>query len=480
MSRAALTRVAPTLGPLAVILLVSASPATAAPGEMTGRTLTRLLRSGPVDLANARIHGDVRLNRASLRNELICHRCVFDGAFLARGATFDSIVDLRDARFEGPVDMSQVRFKAPLLMGASFEQGADFSLATFGSLATFEGAVFSGPADFTLTTFAGDAVFAHGKAFVATCSRRSCPGRATFARATFNGSADFSYFVFQDEATFNGAKFKGSADFSSAKFGGTTSFNRARFEEGVTFLGAFFLRGEFGDSFLGAESGGDINFAFTEFDRPTDFENVSAKDTISFSSATLAVPGGLHFSQVTAGSFEMSVDSAMSAVQHGSGTDDRPAVLGMIESSAKAGGDLGVANDAHYAKQVLKSHGYGFPLNVLDFVFYRTFAGYFVRPLNPVFVLLVLAAVMTLVRGGLGAVGSAGGSVGRRAARGLSGFPRRYLQTLSLIGPARGVASEERQSRRPEAFAYRLLFACALIGFANSNPTLRQMLDAIH
>jgi hypothetical protein len=33
---------------------------------------------------------------------------------------------------------------------------------------------------------------------------------------------------------------------------------------------------------------------------------------------------------------------------------------------------------------------------------------------------------------------------------------------------------------RSEVLFYRILFACALVGFANSNPTLRQMIDAIH
>ncbi len=50
--------------------------------------------------------------------------------------------------------------------------------------------------------------------------------------------------------------------------------------------------------------------------------------------------------------------------------------------------------------------------------------------------------------------------------------------TLALIPPGGGRAAE-RQSRQVEVWVYRILFACALIGFANSNPTLRQMLDAV-
>ena len=56
---------------------------------------------------------------------------------------------------------------------------------------------------------------------------------------------------------------------------------------------------------------------------------------------------------------------------------------------------------------------------------------------------------------------------------------------LSLQPPYRAEATRQAEgvwavaARRIEVFAYRLLFVCALIGLANSNPTLRQMFDAI-
>ena len=51
--------------------------------------------------------------------------------------------------------------------------------------------------------------------------------------------------------------------------------------------------------------------------------------------------------------------------------------------------------------------------------------------------------------------------------------------TLALIGPARNESQDVRQGREIEIWIYRLLFVCTLIGFANSNPTLREMFDAI-
>jgi hypothetical protein len=51
-----------------------------------------------------------------------------------------------------------------------------------------------------------------------------------------------------------------------------------------------------------------------------------------------------------------------------------------------------------------------------------------------------------------------------------------YLDTLALVGRSK-TASE---GWRLEVLAYRILLVCALVGLANSNPTLRQMIDALH
>ena len=59
---------------------------------------------------------------------------------------------------------------------------------------------------------------------------------------------------------------------------------------------------------------------------------------------------------------------------------------------------------------------------------------------------------------------------------GLKEFGHELLDTLKLIWPGSAATAT---GRRFEAFGYRVLFVCMLIGFANSNPTLRQMLDAL-
>jgi hypothetical protein len=164
-------------------------------------------------------------------------------------------------------------------------------------------------------------------------------------------------------------------------------------------------------------------------------------------------------------------------------------VLGLIESSAKARGDLGVANDAHYERKVLESQQDNWLEHGLDFVFFRTIAGYLVRPLQPLAALLILAAITTGIHvGRRGWPHPAPTRAGarhrirqqiRRARRILSPLGDAYFQTLILVVPGRSSSADERPARWIEALMYRLLFVCVLLGFANSNPTLRQMLDAI-
>jgi len=59
-----------------------------------------------------------------------------------------------------------------------------------------------------------------------------------------------------------------------------------------------------------------------------------------------------------------------------------------------------------------------------------------------------------------------------------AGLLANVLNTFALLGPRRG-EREPALSVRLEAFAYRLLAVCALLGLANSNPTLRQMVDTL-
>jgi hypothetical protein len=157
----------------------------------------------------------------------------------------------------------------------------------------------------------------------------------------------------------------------------------------------------------------------------------------------------------------------------------------MVEASANVRNDLSVANDAHYDLASLRSDGYWWPWRMLDRAFYGGIAGYFVRPFRPMVVLLLLAAILAVVRTVRAGSVSAQPRRSRRwqpsiarAGAWLHRFTTELLDGLARIG--RGATADPPSlGRRLETFTYRVLIVCALLGFANSNPTLRQMLDAL-
>jgi hypothetical protein len=470
-----------------VMLLATAtfvSPARATAGNtISGAEFAQQALSRGLALNGTTVTSDVNLSGTTITHPLSCQSCVFIGKLIANGTTFNQIVDLRGSTLQGAAFFSDSTFNGPALFGSpsatapvtTFFGPADFSLATFAEVATFEGTTLK-QADFTLARFDSGVSFADGIS----------NGADEFTRTVFQDAVDFSDHNFSGTVDFGGAAFAAPVDFSNATFNGSASFQRARFTKGALFLVATFpkTKGAY-DSFNEVQSAGDLNFSYAEFDREADFDDVTASGTISFHGAKLAAPKNMHFTDVTAAAFDMSVGPATRAVD----PEDLPTVLGLIESGAKTRGDLGVANDAHYEHQVLGSRKDSWPVHVLDYVFYRTFAGYLVRPLNPLFTLLALAALVTafqVVRPAWKQRAPVEGRL-RRRVRLWSGRTRRivprlggaYLQTLTLVGPGRASAADERAARRIEIFLYRLLFVCALIGFANSNPTLRQMFDAI-
>jgi hypothetical protein len=172
---------------------------------------------------------------------------------------------------------------------------------------------------------------------------------------------------------------------------------------------------------------------------------------------------------------------------------DQEAVLGSIESSAKARNDLREANTAHYELETLRSDGYGMFLHSLDYVFYRGIAGYFVRPGRPLLALVSLIALVAWIRlfsRRRAEKSKENGSknqeeirvrIWRRAGRGCGDLLTCFFDTFSLVAPRWRSNGDTKLPvvQRVEVFVYRLLLVCVLLGLANSNPTLRQMVDTL-
>ena len=442
-----------------------------------------------------RLQGDLVLQQLDVAGPFRCRRCILEGRLLAADATFHRTVDLSGSQLRATANFEGATFFGPAVFGrgpgpgdfATFSDEANFAYATFDELATFQSVRFEHGAEFSLARFQGDAAFSEARFF----------GQDVFFYSTqFSGEARFDQAAFEPKASFRRAAFGGPADFSQARFGQTAGFSESHFAQGGTFLGAEFrsacpVRAVSFEHVLATKA---LDFTAARFAGPAVFTSVSAEglnfaDTQFSGGRTqtkmchpargVALRGG------TVGDLVMAVDSATANV-----TDVPRTALERIEASAKARGDLRVANDAHYRLRVLKSSDYWWPWHVLDVVFYRSIAGYLVRPLRPLLTLLSLAFAVFLLRSARRAlskskrysVAKSELAVRRPVFDTVARGSNELLDTFTAIWPRKPdpqASDWTRLGRRLESLAYRLLIVCVLLGVANSNPTLRQMLDAI-
>ena len=507
--------------------------------EPAQRVVARLRRGKPVVLSCVRIRERLDLTPlATIVQPFKCRDCLLEHGVAASDVVFARTVDLSGSRIAGLVDLEGATFEGPVLFASAptpvgFLGSVDASLAVFGDLASFEQASFESRADFGLTRFRGEASFA-GAQFKATSGQAASFRGAAFDapavldHAIFLGAADFTRSSFDSagfravqfrlpasRAVFSQAVFRGDGDFSQDVFVGGASFDGAQFLQHAAFVGTQFFAGpgHTAVSFDNVGAAGDVDFSFANFipfglsdtTRPGErapliasFFRLVVAGTLSFSNAEFPPGFGLGMNFLSAKNFVFDVDETALVDDDPGSSTNRQHVLDLIESSSKNRDDLVTANDADYQLHVLRSRAYSWPLRVLDLVFYRWIAGYFVRPLRPLLALLALAillsAVRIVVRRPLAATDDAAatrkpnpGSAPRRRGRwrrlggGLVSHVNDFLDTLTLVGPQRWSAAGggQRLELRLESVVYRVLLACALIGLANSNPTLRQLVDAL-
>jgi hypothetical protein len=190
---------------------------------------------------------------------------------------------------------------------------------------------------------------------------------------------------------------------------------------------------------------------------------------------------------------------------------DERAILHTAEETAKSSGKLGLANDIHYRIQEIARGDDVWPRLIADHMFYRGMAGYFVRPFRPLYWLLGLvlfAASLRALRAyrgrdkaapdskdlspGASEQGAASpDAAGQKAAKpvvsgeraspgGVRGAWLVFVHALEYTLTRRGeVPAEPRPLRRLELIVYAVLLTCFLLALANTNSTLRDMVDAI-
>jgi uncharacterized protein YjbI with pentapeptide repeats len=485
-----------------LLVLVASAPADASPQRVvSGAAIVRELRAGrAVVREGVRVKGPVDLSAAdSIHAVFRCRECTFDSAVRAPDASFERVVDFSGSSFTRSVNFRGATFNGPTLFrkafdggriadrGTSFAERADFSLATFSDFASFSGATFTGPADFRDARFV-DASFAS----------TYFEGLAAFDRATFSGAALFDQAEFEKVARFEDAEFRKRANFSQVFFDGGELFSRAQFGDNASFLNASLATpSSVSAQFSDVVAARDLDFTFAEFttagdlqknaDPLANFEYLVCGGSLVFRDAEFEAGRRIVVQRMRARDLVLDV-SLVSRIKR---EQDQQAVLEMIEESGKARGDLATANDAHYALRAERSKDYSPVGRALDYVFYRGVAGYFVRPMRPLLILVGLVAALSLAtvvrarrRRQPDAPPSVALSRGTRmwvAATGrCSDFLTCFLDKLGLVRPQRSeTGGSAPVGRRLESFTYRVLVVCAILGLANSNPTLRQMVETL-
>jgi len=418
--------------------------------------------------------GDLDLAGARVKGLFECRGCTLSGRLLAAEAVFESTVDLSGTRVAELIDMQGARFERPAVFDAgpdnspaTFEGRVDFSLATFQELAAFSRAVFERSATFDFARFGGDAVF-----------DLASFANASFSSAHFDGRASFAGLgtELRGKTTFASAAFARDAVFTQTEFDDHTAFDGATFANNGIFIGADFTSVSFDDvraaGSLDLTGVSAVSASFTD----TVADSVSLRDATFSRSGIVLYRVGIR-----------DIDLAVDDVAYVKG--EPSATLKLIEQSAKNRGDLAVANDAYFEERVLASDRHGPLVHGLDAFFYRWAAGYLVRPWNPLLALLtvalVVAAIRMVWRGLRRATPNAAGakpSWTQRAGQHMVLGGHAMLDTAGTVLPGRADVADSDSLRllhRVERFAYRALIVCALIALANSNPSLRQVLDSM-
>lgn len=447
-----------------------------------------------IDLEGAIVEGDVDLRAAgTITGPVRCQSCRFTGSLNGTDVIFDRVVDLRDSTIEGALE----------LRGTVFRDHAGFGGVRVDGRASVANARFLRDGSFRRAHFSDEAIFdqmeVEGRGFF---QRVTFAEDASFRSATFDAGANFSQCRFLGGANFDGAVFEEAANFFLVEFDDSVSFQDVEFDAGGSFRLVRFRRGAMFDR---VNSGGSLDFDAAVLQGDVSFTNLTSSGSLSLVGILLQ-QSQLFMEQLSVENFAMDV-SAISAVR-----GPREEVLELIENSAKARGDLALANDARYELLSLQGEKKSPVARVLDTLLYRAVAGYLVRPSHPLVTFLMLLLASALVRAapslrdlasahlsGLRRPNRSGGTgVVDRSRRDLLDVQKGVVAVLGGLAAGLAVAVHRKPGieiaeadrdrvrayfgaalRSLEFVAYKVLIVLFLLALGNSSATIREIIDTV-
>lgn len=413
-------------------------------------------------------------------------------------------------------DMGEI---GPLfLIESVLEQGLVAPFVRFGGPVHFDGTCFRGDVNIEGAVFEDEVNWAR-----ASFACGGSPAKVFATASRFRGAADLRAAVYSD-IDFADASFAARTLLQGVEFRGETTFRGALIEDQISFRGAVFSRFA---NFENVTAVADVEFSSAEFHDDALFRRFSSPAKLSLRDAkfsrdltldrasvsnidlTRADFGStLHMADLSAGSLQMT-PSLVGRIEH---PPTRTEVLRLIERSAKAQDNAGLANSALFQRQSLETRDKSQPRRAL-WLGIELVTGYLVRPLRPLVAIGVVAfagLAMHLAIDGRVLLGRLRRMTGARAERNsrspLVESPdpdprnRSSWHIVALIAAPAGRAVSAALDPRPpkpdidetdgstyaiatlvwtEYLVQKLLVAVFLISLGNANPTIREIITSV-
>jgi uncharacterized protein YjbI with pentapeptide repeats len=439
--------------------------------EVEGQTISEMLRSGqPVLMESTLVNGDIDLSGTDVDVPFVLTNSIVKGRLVGSFTIFKGTLDFTDSCFLG----SEGDTAAVDLHGAIFERDVTWPKTTFGERsqqkANFAGVRFQGAVDIRGAHFLGP---------------------ADFRSVTFAGKALFQQALFDGETQFDGAAFQKEAVFLGTVFGARASFAESSASESADFAGASFFDSAI---FYRISVDGLLSLRNVAFGKQVIFEDafigaLEMRDNQYESGAELHMGGAR----------TNSLEIDMEGVGRIHDDSEKCRILALVERTARANGNLTVANDASFRRQQIEDELRAPLWQVVNVIFRRWIAGYFVRPLHPFFSMVAFAILACLVRLGVGQFRQRLESI--EAEKEEEEEKKTPEQWLAIVAAAVGASigavfslrssisvGEDRQHLRAwvaasgrwfEWFVQKGLTATFLIAVANASPRAKDIIDSV-